>query len=200
MSQLLTVHDPRGYAPKVTGKRLAARPESLDGKTLYLVDCLFDNSEAFMDAAARLVRQASSGGNGLKRSNRARAGSTIRRCGRSSRTVATRPFSASGFEAPVAPRSWGSRWRSREAGVPAVAVHTNVFARLAQSTARAAGMPRTRQCFVPQPVVDIPPEQLRSYIEGVDPVSKQAVHARRDRRLDGTADRMKISPDNRSNA
>ena len=48
MSQLLTVHDPRGYAPKVTGKRLAARPETLDGKTLYLVDCLFDNSEAFM--------------------------------------------------------------------------------------------------------------------------------------------------------
>ena len=60
-----------------------------------------------------------------------------------------------------------------EAGVPAVAVHTNVFARLAQSTARAAGMPRTRQCYVPQPVVDISPDQLRSYIEGVDPVSKK---------------------------
>lgn len=48
MSQLLTVHDPRGYAPVVTGKRLAARPETLDGKTLYLIDCLFDNSDAFM--------------------------------------------------------------------------------------------------------------------------------------------------------
>jgi hypothetical protein len=42
------VHDPRGYAPKVTGKRLAPRLESLDGKIVYLVDCLFDNSEAFM--------------------------------------------------------------------------------------------------------------------------------------------------------
>jgi hypothetical protein len=50
---LLTVHDPRGYPPKVTGKRLAARPQSLDGKTLYLVDCLFDNSEAFMDQLRR---------------------------------------------------------------------------------------------------------------------------------------------------
>jgi hypothetical protein len=48
MSQPLTVHDPRGFAPKVTGKRLAARPKSLDGKTLYLVDCLFDNSDVFM--------------------------------------------------------------------------------------------------------------------------------------------------------
>jgi hypothetical protein len=45
----VTVHDPRGYPPKVTGKRLALRPESLDGKRVYLVDCLFDNSEAFME-------------------------------------------------------------------------------------------------------------------------------------------------------
>jgi hypothetical protein len=49
----LTVHDPRGYPPKVIGKRLAARPQSLVGKTLYLVDCLFDNSETFMDQLKR---------------------------------------------------------------------------------------------------------------------------------------------------
>jgi hypothetical protein len=48
MAELLTVHDPRGYPPKVVGKRLAARPETLDGKLVYLVDCLFDNSENFM--------------------------------------------------------------------------------------------------------------------------------------------------------
>ena len=51
MATQLTVHDPRGYPPKVTGKRLAPRLESLDGKIVYLVDCLFDNSEAFMDQA-----------------------------------------------------------------------------------------------------------------------------------------------------
>jgi hypothetical protein len=48
MAGLVTVHDPRGYPPKVVGKRLAQRPESLDGKLVYLVDCLFDNSENFM--------------------------------------------------------------------------------------------------------------------------------------------------------
>src|ERR1700730_2860577 len=48
MAELLTVHDPRGYPPKVVGKRLAERPETLDGKLVYLVDCLFDNSENFM--------------------------------------------------------------------------------------------------------------------------------------------------------
>ncbi len=49
MAEIVTVHDPRGYPPKVTGKRLASRLPSLDGKVVYLVDCLFDNSEAFMD-------------------------------------------------------------------------------------------------------------------------------------------------------
>jgi hypothetical protein len=49
MADKLTVHDPRGYPPNVTGKPLAARLEGLDGKRVYLVDCLFDNSDVFVD-------------------------------------------------------------------------------------------------------------------------------------------------------
>ncbi len=60
-----------------------------------------------------------------------------------------------------------------QAGVPSVAVHTHVFARLAQSVARANGMPRTRQVYVPQPLVGQTPEQLRGYIEGTDPISRR---------------------------
>ncbi len=48
MTTRLSVHDPRGFPPKVTGKRLAQRRQGLDGKVVYLVDCLFDNSEAFL--------------------------------------------------------------------------------------------------------------------------------------------------------
>jgi hypothetical protein len=49
MSEKITVHDPRGYPPKVTGKRLAPRLQALEGKNVYLVDCLFDNSDVFME-------------------------------------------------------------------------------------------------------------------------------------------------------
>jgi hypothetical protein len=49
MTDKLVVHDPRGFAPKVTGKQLAPRLAALEGKTVYLVDCLFDNSEVFME-------------------------------------------------------------------------------------------------------------------------------------------------------
>ena len=48
MSTKLTVHDPRGFPPTVAGKRLAPRLESLDNRIIYLVDCLFDNSDVFM--------------------------------------------------------------------------------------------------------------------------------------------------------
>lgn len=57
MAERLIVHDPRGYPPKVTGKRLAPRLQSLDGKTVFLVDCLFDNSDVFMDQMQRWFGQ-----------------------------------------------------------------------------------------------------------------------------------------------
>jgi hypothetical protein len=60
-----------------------------------------------------------------------------------------------------------------EQGVPTVAVHTHVFARLAQTVARTNGMPTTRQAFVPQPVVGRSPMDLRRYIEGDDPINRR---------------------------
>ncbi|MCI5078599.1 MAG: hypothetical protein MRY80_26500 [Oricola sp.] len=49
MADKIKVLDPRGYPPKVVGKRLANRPMSLDGKVLYLIDALFDNADVFME-------------------------------------------------------------------------------------------------------------------------------------------------------
>ena len=58
-------------------------------------------------------------------------------------------------------------------GIPTVPVSTHVFARLAKATALAEGMPTARNVFVPQPVVGRSPEELRAYIEGIDPISKR---------------------------
>ena len=44
----ITVLNPVGYPPKVSGKPLAPRLDSLDGKTVYLVDCRFDDSDIFL--------------------------------------------------------------------------------------------------------------------------------------------------------
>jgi hypothetical protein len=44
----ITVHNPVGYPPRVAGKPLAPRLDSLDGKTVYVVDCRFDDSDIFL--------------------------------------------------------------------------------------------------------------------------------------------------------
>jgi hypothetical protein len=46
--ETITVLNPMGFAPKVVDKPLAPRLSTLDGKTLYLVDCRFDDSDVFL--------------------------------------------------------------------------------------------------------------------------------------------------------
>ncbi len=48
MSTTITVLNPVGFAPKVTRKELAPRLSTLEGKTVYLVDCRFDDSDVFL--------------------------------------------------------------------------------------------------------------------------------------------------------
>ena len=44
----ITALNPVGFAPKVTRKALAPRLDTLEGKTIYLVDCRFDDSDVFL--------------------------------------------------------------------------------------------------------------------------------------------------------
>lgn len=50
MAKQLVVHNPLGYPPKVSGKPLAPRLDTLDGRTVYLVDCRFDDSDILLKA------------------------------------------------------------------------------------------------------------------------------------------------------
>jgi hypothetical protein len=65
-----------------------------------------------------------------------------------------------------------------EFGIPTVALHVQVFARLVESVARAQGMPRARQAFVPVPMFNQLPAVLRGYVEGDDPVHGSPFMAR----------------------
>ena len=48
MENSITVLNPAGFAPRVTPKELAPRLATLEGKTIYLVDCRFDDSDLFL--------------------------------------------------------------------------------------------------------------------------------------------------------
>ena len=55
--------------------------------------------------------------------------------------------------------------------VPTVAIHTDKFVRAVNSVARVNGMPRMRQVFVPQPIMGKTPQEMRAYVDGLDPIS-----------------------------
>ena len=54
----ISVLNPVGYPPKVAKKSAAGQLDTLDGKTIYLVDCRFDNSIELLERIAGLVRPA----------------------------------------------------------------------------------------------------------------------------------------------
>ena len=45
---LTTVLNPMGYPPRVNPKDMAPRLDTLEGKTVYLVDCRFDDADLFL--------------------------------------------------------------------------------------------------------------------------------------------------------
>ena len=48
MGDAITVLNPTGFAPVVHRKEPAPRLPTLEGKTVYLVDCRFDDSDVFL--------------------------------------------------------------------------------------------------------------------------------------------------------
>ena len=44
----IVVLNPTGYPPKIVQKGMAPRPTTLEGKTVYLVDCRFDDGDILL--------------------------------------------------------------------------------------------------------------------------------------------------------
>src|SRR5215470_14531890 len=81
-----------------------------------------------------------------------------------------------------------------EFGIPTVAVHVKVFAKLVESVARARGMPRARQAFVPVPMFNQPAAVLRGYVEGDDPVHGARVRSADDPAVGRRPQRIRLGP------
>ena len=52
MTAKIRVMNPMGFPPKISPKHLAPRPETLSGKTVYLVDCRFDDGDILITQMA----------------------------------------------------------------------------------------------------------------------------------------------------
>jgi hypothetical protein len=171
-SEKITVLNPVGYPPKVAKKSAAPRLESLDGKTIYLVDCRFDDSvELLKQVQAWFAEHMPN--------------------------VKTPIISLSATYQHDDPKTWEEIKAKGDAaivgvghcstcapgvathsitletryGVPTVALHTDKFDKVVQSVTRMAGLPDAPRAFVPQPVMGKTAEELRAYVYGKDPIT-----------------------------
>src|SRR5690349_6049756 len=172
----ITVLSPVGFPPKVSKKAAAPRPESLDGKMVYLVDCRFDDSiELLKQVQAWFAQHMPS--------------------------VKTRIVSLNNYYGHDDPKLWDEIKANADAailgvghcstcapavathaitvdtkyGVPTVAFHTDIFERVVRSTARVQGLASAACVFVPQPVMGKSAAELRDYVDGKDPTTGKPV-------------------------
>ena len=53
----IRVHNPMGYPPQINQVSMAPRPSTLAGKTVYLVDCRFDDGDIFLQQMQQWFRE-----------------------------------------------------------------------------------------------------------------------------------------------
>jgi hypothetical protein len=172
----ITVLSPIGYPPKIARKTAAPRLESLDGKTIYLVDCRFDDSIELLKQVQAWFAQHMPG-------------------------VATRIISLSATYQKDDPKTWQEIKTNGHAaivgvghcsncspavathaitletkyGIPTVGLHTDKFDRVVESVTKMAGLPQAARAFVPQPVMGKTADQLKAYVYGKDPITGRPV-------------------------
>src|SRR3954452_1242412 len=176
VEEKITVFNPVGYPPKVNKKAGAPRPESLDGKTIYLVDCRFDDS-------VELLKQVQAW------------------FGDHMPNVNTKMISLSATYQHDDPKTWEEIKAKGDAaiigvghcstcapavathaitletkyGVPTVAIHTDKFVKVVHSVARMGGLQQLPQVFVPQPVMGKSAAELQADVEGNNPATGKPV-------------------------
>jgi hypothetical protein len=172
----ITVLNPMGYPPEITRKSAAARPESLEGKTIYLVDCRFDDSIELLKQVQAWFAEHMAG-------------------------VSTKIVSLSAYYGHDDPTTWEEIKKNGDAaivgvghcstcapavathaitldtkyGVPAVAIHTDKFDKVVKSVRKMGGLPDAPTVFVPQPVMGKSAAELRAYVNGNDPITGKPV-------------------------
>jgi hypothetical protein len=175
-AERITVLNPVGYPPKITKKSAAPRLESLDGKTIYLVDSRFDDS-------VKLLKQVQAW------------------FGRHMPSVTTKLVQLSGYYGADDPKLWDEIKTHGQAAilgvghcstcapavathaitletkyaVPTAAIHTEKFDKVVRSVTKMGGLPSAPLVFVPQPVMGKSAAELEAYVNGADPLTGQPV-------------------------
>jgi hypothetical protein len=172
----ITVLSPIGYPPKITRKTAAPRLESIDGKTIYLVDCRFDDSIELLKQVQAWFAQHMPGVKTRIVSLSATYQHDDPKTREEIKTHGDAAIVGVGHCSNCSPAvATHAITLETKYGVPTVALHTDKFDRVVQSVTKMAGLPQAARAFVPQPVMGKTADQLKAYVYGKDPITGRPV-------------------------
>ncbi|TKT76728.1 hypothetical protein [Aquamicrobium sp. LC103] len=174
--QLVSVHNPVGYPPKVTRKSAADRPPTLEGRVVYLIDSRFDDSAELLKQIQIWFAAHMPGVETRLRSMASTYAKDDPQLWEEIRDHGAAAIIGVGHCSTCAPAvSTHAITLETKYGVPTVAVHTEKFDRVVRSVTKMGGLPQAPLVFVPQPVMGKSAEELRAYVDGNDPVTGKPV-------------------------
>ena len=166
--------DHRSQSGRISAESIK-RPVDLDGKTIYLVDCRFDDSVELLKQVQNWFGEHAGG---QDQDDLALSNTTARRSQTWEEIKANGDAAIVGIghcsncSPAVATHAIALETRY---GVPTVALHTDKFDRVVQSVTKMAGMPDAPRAFVPQPVMGKTAAELKTYVYGKDPITGRPV-------------------------
>jgi hypothetical protein len=173
---MLTVLSPVGTPPKISKKQAAPRLESLDGKTVYLVDCRFDDSVELLKQVASWFAANMPSVNTKIVSLSATYQKDDPKTWNEIKTYGHAAIIGVGHCSNCAPAvTTHAITLETQYGVPTVALHTDKFDKVVASVAKMAGLPEAPRSFVPQPVMGKTEQELAAYVNGKDPLTGRPV-------------------------
>jgi len=173
--QRVTILNPMGIKPDISLIPMAPRLDTLDGKTIYIVDVNFQFTESFYTAAKKLLAEKYPETKWVVKN---KVGSffnddpelwaEIKRKGHGA-------IVGPGHMDTLGPAVVGWCAELEKLGVPAVPLICEIFPELEKRVAYLKGMPEMRMTFIPYKVIGASESACLKILDGKDPVSGKPV-------------------------
>ena len=160
--------NPRGTPPAIRLRPMAARPASLEGRTIYLVDVRFMNGSVFLGEIQKVFAEQFPGVKTVLRQKRGGYTEDDPELWAEIEANAGLLVMAIGHCSTCAPAVAVHCMNMEDRGIPTAPLVTSAFSDLVKAVTYKAGMPNLRFTCTPHPVGGKPPEVLRGYVLGMN--------------------------------
>jgi len=167
----ITALNPRGIPPAIQLIPMAPRPQSLEGKTIYLIDDTFPGADHFLHQIANWFAKNMPSVNTEYRVKAGGLADDDPKLWAEVKAKGNAVIMAIGHCSTCTPATVGHCMTLEKMGIPTAPMVTIAFRDLARTNAANRGMPHERICFTPHPVWGKTDGEMYAYLEGNDPVT-----------------------------